>query len=103
MIRVTARGLTTKASSSPHTRGKSSASHRRRPPADGLGTELLTRLSGRARSAGICRFTALVAEDNIVMAGLLRNISANPVGRNPGAVEYEITLGVKVASRKRRC
>src|SRR5262249_12412150 len=27
----------------------------------GLGTELVTRLSGRARHAGICRFTALVA------------------------------------------
>jgi len=26
------------------------------------------------------------------MAGLLRNMSANPVGRSPGTVEYEITL-----------
>ena len=58
----------------------------------GLGTELLTRLSGRARSEGIRRFTALVADDNRVMAGLLRNMSANLVGRSPGAVEYEITL-----------
>jgi len=58
----------------------------------GLGTELLTRLSGRARQEGIHRFTALVAEDNMVMAGLLRNMSASLVGRGPGTVEYEVTL-----------
>jgi RimJ/RimL family protein N-acetyltransferase len=58
----------------------------------GLGTELLTRLAGRARQEGIHRFTALVAEDNMAMAGLLRNTSANLVGRSPGTVEYEITL-----------
>jgi RimJ/RimL family protein N-acetyltransferase len=58
----------------------------------GLGAELLTRLSGRARSEGICRFTALVADDNRAMAGLLRNMSASLVGRSPGTVEYEITL-----------
>jgi RimJ/RimL family protein N-acetyltransferase len=58
----------------------------------GLGTELLTRLSGRARREGIHRFTALVAEDNKAMAGLLRSMSANLVGRSPGTVEYEITL-----------
>jgi len=58
----------------------------------GLGTELLTRLSGRARSEGIHRFTALVAADNRAMAGLLRNMSASLVGRSPGTVEYEITL-----------
>jgi hypothetical protein len=52
----------------------------------------LTRLSGRARSEGICRFTALVAEDNMAMAKLLRNMSASLVGRSPGTVEYEITL-----------
>ena len=58
----------------------------------GLGTELLTRLSGRARSEGICRFTALVAADNMAMARLLRNMSASLIDRSPGAVEYEITL-----------
>ncbi|HEY1346099.1 MAG TPA: GNAT family N-acetyltransferase [Streptosporangiaceae bacterium] len=58
----------------------------------GLGTELLTRLCGRARSEGIHRFTALVADDNMAMAGLLRKMSANLVGRSPGTVEYEITL-----------
>src|SRR5262249_58420322 len=56
----------------------------------GLGTELLARLSDRARSEGICRFTALVADDNMAMAGLLRNISANVVGRSPGTVEHGI-------------
>ena len=56
------------------------------------GTELLTRLSGRARQEGIHRFTALVAADNTAVAGLLRNMSANLVGRSPGTVEYEITL-----------
>jgi hypothetical protein len=53
---------------------------------------LLTRLSDRARSEGICRFTALVAEDNRAMAGLLRTMSASLTGRSPGTVEYEITL-----------
>jgi len=58
----------------------------------GLGTELLARLSGRARAEGIRRFTALVADDNTAMAGLLRNMSASLTGRSPGTVEYEITL-----------
>jgi RimJ/RimL family protein N-acetyltransferase len=58
----------------------------------GLGTELLARLSARARSEGIHRFTALVADDIVAMAALLRNMSANLVGRSPGTVEYEITL-----------
>src|SRR5215471_8111372 len=58
----------------------------------GLGTELLTRLSARARSEGICRFTALVADDNVAMAALLRNMCANLAGRSPGTVEYEIPL-----------
>jgi len=58
----------------------------------GLGAELLARLSDRARSEGICRFTALVADDNVAMAGLLRNMGASLTGRSPGAVDYEITL-----------
>ena len=65
----------------------------------GLGTELLARLSGRARSEGIHRFTALVADDNTAMAGLLRNMSANLVGRSPGTVEYEITLMPQARAR----
>ena len=58
----------------------------------GLGTELLARLSDRARQAGIRRFTGLVAEDNQAMAGLLGNLCAQIVGRGPGTVEYEIAL-----------
>src|SRR5215831_725081 len=58
----------------------------------GLGTELLARLSGRARSEGICRFTALVADDNVAMARLLQKMNANLAGRSPGTVEYEMTL-----------
>ena len=58
----------------------------------GLGTELVTRLSGRARHEGIHRFTALVAEDNMAVARMLRNTSASLAGRGPGTVEYEITL-----------
>ena len=58
----------------------------------GLGTELLTRLSSRARAEGIHRFTALVAQDNMAMAGLLRHMSASLAGRSPGTVDYEVTL-----------
>jgi RimJ/RimL family protein N-acetyltransferase len=59
----------------------------------GLGTELVAQLSERARSAGIRRFTALIAADNPAMAGLLRNVRAELVGHEPGALQYEITLG----------
>ena len=59
----------------------------------GLGTELVAQLSERAHSEGIRRFTALVAADNPAMAGLLRNVRAELVGREPGALQYEITLG----------
>ena len=58
----------------------------------GLGTELLARLSDRARCEGIRRFTALVAAGNVAMAGLLQNMSADLVHRGPGTVEYEIAL-----------
>jgi GNAT superfamily N-acetyltransferase len=59
----------------------------------GLGTELVAQLPERARSEGIRRFTALVTADNPAMAGLLRNVRAELVGREPGALQYEITLG----------
>jgi RimJ/RimL family protein N-acetyltransferase len=59
----------------------------------GLGTELVAQLSERARSEGIRRFTALVAADNPAMAGLLRTVRAVLVGREPGALRYEVTLG----------
>ncbi len=58
----------------------------------GLGTELLARLSDRARQAGIDRFTALVSTQNAAMAGLLRKLGACLVGRGPGTVEYEVAL-----------
>jgi RimJ/RimL family protein N-acetyltransferase len=58
----------------------------------GLGSELVTRLSGRARSEGIHRFTALVAEDNTAVARMLRNTGASLTGRGPGTADYEITL-----------
>jgi RimJ/RimL family protein N-acetyltransferase len=58
----------------------------------GLGTELLTQLTGRARCEGIRRVTALVSADNAAVAGLLRNMNAELVGRGPGTVEYEIAL-----------
>jgi len=58
----------------------------------GLGTELLTQLTGRARSEGIRRFTALVSADNAAMAALLRNMNAELAGRGPGTAEYQIAL-----------
>ena len=58
----------------------------------GLGTELVTRLSARARHEGVHRFTALVAEDNTAVARMLQSASASLAGRSPGTVEYEITL-----------
>src|SRR5215469_11125332 len=58
----------------------------------GLGTELLTRLSNQARSAGICRFTALVDEDNTAIAGLLRKAGADLARRESTTAEYQITL-----------
>ena len=59
----------------------------------GLGTELVAQLSERARSEGIRRFTALVAADNPAMARLLRNVRADLVRREHGALQYEIMLG----------
>ncbi len=58
----------------------------------GLGTELLARLSDRARQAGVDHFTALVSTQNAAMAGLLRKLGACLVGRGPGTVEYEVAL-----------
>jgi RimJ/RimL family protein N-acetyltransferase len=58
----------------------------------GLGTELLARLSGRARSEGIRRFTALADAGNVAVAALLRNAGARLVRRGRGTIDYEITL-----------
>ena len=67
----------------------------------GLGTELVAQLSGRARSEGIRRFTALVGADNPAMAGLLRNVRANLVRRDRGALHYEIILGPAGRAQRR--
>jgi len=58
----------------------------------GLGTELLARLSDRARQAGICRFTATVAYGNAPMTGLLQNMGAELAGHGPGTVDYVVAL-----------
>ena len=58
----------------------------------GLGTELLARLSDRARSEGIRRFTALADAGNMAATAGLRAAGARLVRRGRGTVEYEITL-----------
>jgi RimJ/RimL family protein N-acetyltransferase len=58
----------------------------------GLGTELLARLSERARQGGISRFTATVSADNVAMTGLLWKMGAKLAGRSRGTMEYEVTL-----------
>ena len=58
----------------------------------GLGTELLARLSDRAREEGIRRFTAVMASENVPMSMLLHRVGAVQTGRNFGTLEYEIAL-----------
>jgi L-amino acid N-acyltransferase YncA len=58
----------------------------------GLGTELLSQLSERARQEGIGRFTAAASADNAAAAGLLRTMRADLVANEHGTVEYEIDL-----------
>jgi RimJ/RimL family protein N-acetyltransferase len=58
----------------------------------GLGTELLARLTSRARAEGVRRFTALVAEDNAAMISLLRRAGARRVHDGYGTLSFEITL-----------
>jgi RimJ/RimL family protein N-acetyltransferase len=58
----------------------------------GLGTELLSRLSDRARQADIHRLTALAAAENVAVAGLARKLGACLAGRGPGTTEYEVPL-----------
>jgi RimJ/RimL family protein N-acetyltransferase len=58
----------------------------------GLGTELLARLSDRARSEGIRRFTALADAGNAAVAAGLRNAGARLVRSGRGTVEYEMEL-----------
>ena len=58
----------------------------------GLGTELVAQLAERAREEGIRRFTALVAADNVAMAGLARTVGADLVSRESATVVYEVPL-----------
>jgi RimJ/RimL family protein N-acetyltransferase len=60
----------------------------------GLGTQLVTRLTERARSAGIRRFTALLAVDNHAMLALLQTINGEleMVGHEFDIAEYQIAL-----------
>ena len=58
----------------------------------GLGSELLARLSDRARQEGILRFTALVAAENAAVAVLLSKACASLVHRDSRSLEYEIAL-----------
>ena len=58
----------------------------------GLGTELLARLSDRARQAGIGGFTATVSADNAAMTRLLWKMGAELTGRSRGTVDYEVAL-----------
>jgi RimJ/RimL family protein N-acetyltransferase len=58
----------------------------------GLGAELVAQLSERAREEGICRFTALVAADNVAVAGLARTFGAELVRRESATVVYEVPL-----------
>jgi GNAT superfamily N-acetyltransferase len=60
----------------------------------GLGTLLLEKLSERARSEGIERYTALVSGENRAIVGLLDAIGARVLMANAaaGTVEYEVEL-----------
>ena len=58
----------------------------------GLGTELVAQLAERAREEGIRRFTALVAADNVAVAGLARSVGADLVSRDSATVVYEVPL-----------
>jgi RimJ/RimL family protein N-acetyltransferase len=58
----------------------------------GLGTELVAQLAERAREEGIRRFSALVAADNVAVAGLARTVGAELVDRESATVVYEVPL-----------
>jgi GNAT superfamily N-acetyltransferase len=58
----------------------------------GLGAELMTRLSHRARQAGISRFTALVSADNAGILKLLASLGGKVAGRDGSLLEYEVRL-----------
>jgi RimJ/RimL family protein N-acetyltransferase len=66
----------------------------------GLGTELLSRLSDRARQEGISRFTGVISAYNAPMAGLLEHLRAEPVSRELDTVSYEVALGRRSGHRQ---
>jgi GNAT superfamily N-acetyltransferase len=61
----------------------------------GLGTQLLTHLSVRARRAGIHRFMALTATGNTAMTGLLHTLGADLLHGDADTKEYEISLTLR--------
>jgi RimJ/RimL family protein N-acetyltransferase len=61
-------------------------------PGRGLGTELMSQLSGRAREEGVDRFTAAASAGNAAAAGLLRAMGARVVSHEYDTVDYEIDL-----------
>jgi len=61
----------------------------------GLGTQLLTQLSVRARRTGIHRLTALTATNNTAMTGLLHTLGASLLHVGPGTEEYQISLTLR--------
>jgi RimJ/RimL family protein N-acetyltransferase len=58
----------------------------------GFGTELVAQLAERAREEGIRRFTALVAADNVAVAGVARSVGAELVCHESATVVYEVPL-----------
>jgi RimJ/RimL family protein N-acetyltransferase len=58
----------------------------------GLGSKLLALLSGRARAAGITRFTAVTAADNTAAKTLIVHAGGTLVSRRGPHWEYEISL-----------
>jgi RimJ/RimL family protein N-acetyltransferase len=68
----------------------------------GLGTELLSRLVDRAHEEGISTFTALVASDNEVVAGLLHDVGGEVRATDGGAgvVEYMLTPAPEAHGRE---
>ena len=58
----------------------------------GIGTELLDRLTQRARENGILRYTALVSEDNDIVVNALERAGAERTGASEGEIEFAIDV-----------
>ena len=60
---------------------------------EGIGTQLLDRLTERARENGIARYTALVSEDNDVVLDALERAGAERTGTtDEGEVEFALDV-----------